>query len=76
MADPKYFWNQNPLIPIGLVILAVWVLLAILDLGLKNPDLKFALNYMAVIGMCYGAFILILGLKEYRFWKKELKRGY
>ena len=67
-------WNENPLLFLGVVVLVVWTILAILDLGIKNKDLQFALNMMCLSGFVYGIFLTIVGWFEYIRWKKDQKR--
>lgn len=68
----KRFLSENPLLVIGALLLAIWFVLAMLDLGIVNQDLKFALNWMALIGTLYGLFLVCLGVREYFNWKKEV----
>lgn len=69
-------WNENPLIPLGVLLLVVWIILRVIDVGIKNEDLRMVLNLMSITGIIYGAFLTLLGLNELRIWKKEKRSGY
>lgn len=69
-------WNENPLIPLGVLLLVVWIILRVIDVGIKNDDLRMVLNLMSITGIIYGAFLTLLGLNELRIWKKEKRSGY
>lgn len=64
-------WNENPLLPIGLVLLVIWTVLRMIDMGIQNQDLRMVLNLMSICGILYGVLLTVLGVKEYRLWKKE-----
>lgn len=67
-------WNENPLLPIGIILLAIWSFLRVIDLGIHNQDLRMALNLMSIAGILYAILLVVLGIKEYRVWKKEKQR--
>ena len=69
-------WNENPLIPLGVLLLVVWIILRVIDVGIKNDDLRMVLNLMSITGIIYGAFLTLLGLNELRIWMKEKRSGY
>lgn len=71
----KRFLKENALIPLGLILILIWVPLELIDLGIRNPDLKFALNAMALTGCAYGVWLLFWGFKEYLWWKKDTSNG-
>ena len=68
-------WNENPLIPIGVFLLVVWTILRLIDIGIKNEDLRMVLNLMSITGIIYGSFLTLLGMNELRIWKKEKRSG-
>lgn len=68
-------WNENPLIPVGLILLLGWFFLRVIDMGIQNQDFRMALNLMSISGILYGLLLTVLGVMEYRTWKMENKRG-